>query len=122
MALDSLSELKILVVEDNRFMQEWLSDPLKAMNVGVVEIARSGNRAKKLMANNSYDLIIIDQEMEDDTEFLAKPVSAKVLHRRISAIIEAPRNFIRTDAYFGPDRRRRHDPNFVGPKRRKGDK
>ena len=100
MALYSLSELKVLVVQ----------------------IARSSSRAKKLVANNSYDLIIIDQEMEDDTEFLAKPVSAKVLHRRISGIIEAPRNFIRTAAYFGPDRRRRHDPNFVGPKRRKGDK
>ena len=122
MALYSLSELKVLVVEDNRFMRESLSNPLKTMNVGVVEIARSGNRAKKLTANNSYDLIITDLEIEDGTEFLAKPVSAKVLHRRISAIIEAPRNFIRTDAYFGPDRRRRHNPNFDGPKRRKGNK
>jgi hypothetical protein len=53
------------------------------------------------------------------TEPLAKPVSAKALYRRISWIIEAPRNFIRTDAYFGPGRRRRHDLNYDGPKRRR---
>ncbi|MDA9975955.1 hypothetical protein N9F34_03920 [Alphaproteobacteria bacterium] len=33
-------------------------------------------------------------------EFPAKPLSTKALYNRISAIIEAPRNFIRTDDYF----------------------
>lgn len=52
-------------------------------------------------------------------EFLAKPVSATNLYHRIRAIIEQPRNFVRTSAYFGPDRRRRVDPNYMGPERRK---
>ncbi len=52
-------------------------------------------------------------------EFLAKPVSAKKLYGKIRSIIENPRAFIRTGDYFGPDRRRRQDPNYDGPERRK---
>lgn len=52
-------------------------------------------------------------------EFLAKPVSAKKLYAKISSIIENPRQFIRTDDYFGPDRRRRQEPDYAGPERRK---
>ncbi len=52
-------------------------------------------------------------------EFLAKPVSAKKLFQKIKSIIENPRVFIRTPEYFGPDRRRRQDPDFKGPERRK---
>jgi hypothetical protein len=33
-------------------------------------------------------------------EFPAKPLSAKALYNRISAIIKVPRNFIRTDDCF----------------------
>ena len=41
------------------------------------------------------------------TEFLAKPVSAGLIYRRICALVENPRDFIDTDSFFGPDRRRR---------------
>jgi len=40
-------------------------------------------------------------------EFVTKPVAAKPLFERIANVIENPRNFVRTDSYFGPDRRRR---------------
>ena len=53
------------------------------------------------------------------TEFMAKPVSVKALCARVNAIIDAPRPFIRTAGYFGPDRRRRVLP-FNGPDRRSG--
>ena len=52
-------------------------------------------------------------------EFLAKPISAKKLYQRIKAILESPRQFVRTPTYFGPNRRRRNDPNYTGPERRK---
>lgn len=52
-------------------------------------------------------------------EFMAKPVSASKLFARLKAIIESPRPFIRTADYFGPDRRRRDDPKYKGPERRK---
>jgi len=40
------------------------------------------------------------------TEFLAKPVSADAVARRIEEVIRRPRNFVRADRFFGPDRRR----------------
>jgi two-component system, chemotaxis family, chemotaxis protein CheY len=53
------------------------------------------------------------------TEFLAKPVSAKSVYDRLAACIEAPRPFIKTPHYYGPDRRRHVDETFAGPERRK---
>lgn len=52
-------------------------------------------------------------------EFMAKPVSATRLYAKIKSIIEHPRVFVRTVDYFGPDRRRRQDPDYDGPERRK---
>ncbi len=51
------------------------------------------------------------------TEFLAKPITARSLAKRLVAIIESPRPFVRTKTYFGPDRRRKNEP-FSGPERR----
>lgn len=51
-------------------------------------------------------------------EVLTKPISARALYERICALIEHPRDFVRHDGYFGPDRRtgrRAHD----GPERRR---
>ncbi len=56
------------------------------------------------------------------TEFLAKPISAKGLYERIVNVVANPRPFIKTRTYFGPDRRRNVNPNYVGPGRRKGGK
>lgn len=55
------------------------------------------------------------------TEFVAKPVTARALLERIGAIIDAPRPFVRTKLYFGPDRRRRHSVAYSGPLRRDDD-
>jgi two-component system chemotaxis response regulator CheY len=54
-------------------------------------------------------------------EFLAKPVTARGVIDRITRIVEQPRSYIRSDDYFGPDRRRRADPDYRGPKRRSED-
>jgi two-component system, chemotaxis family, chemotaxis protein CheY len=54
-------------------------------------------------------------------EFLAKPVTARSVIHRIGLVIEQARPFIRSNDYFGPDRRRRDDPNYTGPKRRETD-
>lgn len=55
------------------------------------------------------------------TEFLVKPFSAKDLYKRVEEIIERPRQFVRSEDFFGPDRRRKHDPSYIGPMRREGD-
>lgn len=51
-------------------------------------------------------------------EFLVKPISAKEIMEKILAAVEHPRPFVRTNAYFGPCRRRRRDSNYRGPERR----
>ena len=54
------------------------------------------------------------------TEFLTKPISAKALYQRILNVVANPRPFVRTKTFFGPDRRRNVNPNYVGLDRRKG--
>ena len=54
-------------------------------------------------------------------EFLAKPVSAAEIARRINAVVEHRRPFISMPDFFGSDRRRRPDKKFQGPFRRYDD-
>ena len=56
------------------------------------------------------------------TEFLVKPVNAKELLARIQSVIYRQRQFIRTETYFGPDRRRQTAPRYAGPWRREADR
>lgn len=56
-------------------------------------------------------------------EFLSKPVTARGVIERLSRVVDHPRPFVRSDSYFGPDRRRqRDDGSYTGPRRRKTDK
>lgn len=51
-------------------------------------------------------------------EYLAKPLSAKILDLRLHAVVERPRPFVRSDNFFGPDRRRHMQQGFGGEDRR----
>jgi CheY-like chemotaxis protein len=55
------------------------------------------------------------------TEFLCKPVSARSILDRLSAVILHPRAFITAPNYFGPDRRRKATKAYDGPRRRATD-
>ncbi len=55
------------------------------------------------------------------TEFAVKPITAKALLDRVQAVIVRPRPFIKTNGYFGPDRRRGTSANYRGPMRRASD-
>jgi two-component system chemotaxis response regulator CheY len=52
------------------------------------------------------------------TDFMTKPVSPSGLYKHIAAMIEHPRQFVRNQKFFGPDRRRRSEDSFDGPNRR----
>lgn len=52
-------------------------------------------------------------------EFAIKPFSAKSLYLRIESVILRRRPFVKSKAYFGPDRRRRQLPDYNGKERRK---
>ncbi|GAB6051805.1 response regulator [Magnetospira thiophila] len=51
-------------------------------------------------------------------EFLVKPISARVFCGRLNNVIRSPRPFVRTEAFFGPDRRRKASLLYTGPERR----
>ena len=53
------------------------------------------------------------------TEFLAKPFTVGIVLKRLEAVIENPRSFVRTGSYFGPDRRRTSSLDYAGSDRRK---
>ncbi len=55
-------------------------------------------------------------------EFLSKPVTARGVLERIARVVDNPRPFVRSETYFGPDRRRKHDPTYDGPRRRAADR
>jgi len=55
------------------------------------------------------------------TEFLIKPVTPRGLFLRIQEVIERPRPFVKSPAFIGPDRRRRHTSSETIPKRRESD-
>jgi CheY-like chemotaxis protein len=54
-------------------------------------------------------------------EFLAKPITARGVIDRLHQVVEHGRAFIKAEGYFGPDRRRRQDPDHEGPWRREED-
>lgn len=54
-------------------------------------------------------------------EVVTKPLSARTLVERLCAVIDEPRAFVQSAAYVGPCRRRRADPNYRGPKRRRNE-
>ncbi len=51
-------------------------------------------------------------------EFMAKPVSAAALEKRIQRVLEDPRPFVEALEFSGPDRRRIKKPTPGGPERR----
>lgn len=63
------------------------------------------------------------REMRDSgaDEILCKPVSARALASRIMAVTSARRNFVSTNTFFGPDRRRRQSSPKNTAERRASD-
>ncbi len=74
-----------------------------------------------LMTGFSAECRVISARDEGITEFLVKPFNTRDLYRRLYKIIEAPRQFVESEEFFGPDRRRRHKEDYSGPPRRETD-
>ncbi len=74
-----------------------------------------------LMTGFSEKRRVIQARDAGVTEFLVKPFKARDLYRRIAQIIERPRQFVRSEDFFGPDRRRVRNLEYQGPFRRETD-
>jgi len=103
----------VMPIFDGLEVTQMIRQPGANANPYVAIIMLTGHSEKKrvLMARDA-----------GVTEFLAKPISAKALYQRIMNIVVNPRPFIKTRTYFGPDRRRNVNLNYVGLERRKGGK
>lgn len=55
------------------------------------------------------------------SEFIVKPVTAKVLMERLYAVVLKPRAFVQAPGFVGPCRRRVKSDRFEGPYRRRND-
>lgn len=161
MAGYDLSHLKVLVVEDHKYMRNLIKEILVAFNIRDIRDCEDGTLAIRELSYFPADVAIVDLAMEPldglnftrivrnaneshnpflpiimltgyaevvkvaeardagVNEFLVKPVAARSLYQRIVSVIQNPRPFVRTEGYFGPDRRRRDDPSYAGPDRRK---
>lgn len=74
-----------------------------------------------LMTGFSEKSRVLEARDAGVTEFLVKPFHVKDLYKRLAQIIERPRQFVDSQHFFGPDRRRKTDSNYEGPMRREND-
>jgi CheY-like chemotaxis protein len=161
--MSSLSNLQVLLVDDNQHMRTIAAAILKSAGMSKVYEAADGGSALEVLREDPVDLAIVDFNMfpldgveftrlvrnspdsanpylpiimmtghsekarvveardTGVTEFVVKPITAKAILERVQAVIFRPRPFVRTDSYFGPDRRRTTPPTYSGPRRRATD-
>ncbi len=71
-----------------------------------------------MMTGHSEAARVIQARDAGVTEFLAKPINARAVVDRLNSVIVKARPFIKTDGFFGPDRRRLKRGDYAGaPKR-----
>jgi two-component system chemotaxis response regulator CheY len=100
---------------------DWLMEPVNGLEFvkRIRNASDSPNAYVPIIMLTAYSDIDRVLECRDAgiTEFLAKPFTPLGLYNRLVSVIEDQRSYIRSETYFGPDRRRVNRP-FPGPERR----
>lgn len=106
-------------------LADWMMKPMDgiALTYAIRNEARSPNPFVPVILMTGFSEKMRVEQARDSgvSEFLVKPFEARDLYKRVVQVIERPRQFVRCETFFGPDRRRKSDPNFVGPWRRETD-
>ncbi|NQZ14892.1 MAG: response regulator [Alphaproteobacteria bacterium] len=106
-------------------LTDWVMDPMDGIDLTreIRHNPKSPNRMAPIILITGYSAWPRVEKARDAgvTEFLVKPFTANDIARRLAHVITKPRNFIETEDFFGPDRRRRVDPTYAGPFRREAD-
>lgn len=101
---------------------DWLMDPMDGLELTneIRTNTLSPNRMVPIILITGYSAWPRVEKARDIgvTEFLVKPFTANDIARRLAHVITHPRQYIETANFFGPDRRRKTDPNYDGPLRR----
>ena len=104
---------------------DWLMEPMNGIELTqkIRTTPGSPNKMVPIILVTGYSARPRVEEARDSgvTEFLVKPFAATDLTRRLQHVVNNPRNFIDYNGYFGPDRRRKADENYDGPRRREDD-
>ena len=101
---------------------DWLMEPVDGLEL--IHMIRknkdSVNRLVPIIMMTGYSAMQRVTLARDlgTTEFLTKPFTGRDLAKRINLIINRPRDFVETDQFFGPNRRRKNGEGYDGPRRR----
>ena len=157
----NLSDIKVLVINNDPEWQAFLRQTLGDLGVGAVKVMTDPTEAVTAAQEFRPNLILTEWDMkpidgaylvhrlrtagDDFTPYvpiivitsstepnevkrardagvnavLAKPLSIDILRQRITSVVAEARPFIKTQAFFGPDRRRRDKASYRGPDRRR---
>jgi len=104
---------------------DWMMRPIDGIQLAK-KIRRERDTANPyipiiLMTGFTEKHRIFEARDEGITEILVKPFKARDLYKRLYQIIEKPRQFIRSEQFFGPDRRRHSEASYNGHRRRQDD-
>lgn len=104
---------------------DWMMKPMNGLQL-TEKIRKSTNTPNPyvpiiLMTGFSEKRRVLRARDTGVTEFLVKPFKAEDLYKRLVQVIERPRQFVKTEDFLGPDRRRKVDDSYKGPRRREGD-
>lgn len=122
--VDGLKELQTFAADI--VIADWNMAVLDGLDF--IRMVRTGSDTKNpyvpiiMLTGRSEMHHIVEARDAGMTEYLAKPVSAQSLYERICAVIEHPRQFIKTRTYAGPDRRRQKPTPKTNKGRRASDK
>lgn len=101
---------------------DWLMEPVDGLEF--IRMVRrnkdSVNRLVPIIMMTGYSAMQRVTLARDlgATEFLTKPFTGRDLAKRINLIINRPRDFVETEQFFGPNRRRKKGEGYTGPRRR----
>ena len=104
---------------------DWMMTPVDG--IGLCKLIRTDPRSPNpyvpiiMMTGYTERRRVFKARDAGITEFLVKPFTAQQLFKRIAQVIERPRQFVRSEDFFGPDRRRTIEQNFDGIYKREND-
>jgi CheY-like chemotaxis protein len=109
-------------INPDLIIMDWLEEPNNGMELTkkIRSDPDSPNPFVPIILMTGYTLKkrVVMARDSGITTFMAKPYTAKALYKRIEQLVELPRQFVKSENYFGPDRRALREEMYKGPERR----
>lgn len=103
----------------------WKLDPTNGVDLSR-EIRWSQKEAVRfipiiMVSGHGEEKKVLQAREAGINEFVVKPYAAATILSRMHAVIMRPRRYVKTETFFGPDRRRTTAFEYSGDERRSGD-